>query len=56
MAGVKTGGKLPCMIARGEGNLNTGEAAKRIGVKSRYLSMATWRPGGKRNRQSKGGG
>ncbi len=52
---VKAGGKLPAAIVRGRGNLNLKEAAEHIGVKTRYLAMACWRPGGKRKRRHKNG-
>ena len=55
MAGIKTDGSLPCMVVRNEKGapmkLNTGQAAEWMGVKTRYLAMATWRPGGNRRRK-----
>lgn len=45
--------KIHVMVVRGEGIFNAKEAAKRLFVKTKYLSMATWRPGGKRRRASR---
>jgi hypothetical protein len=42
--------KLHALVLRGEGFLNIREAAKRLGVKPKYLAMACWRSGGKRRR------
>lgn len=50
----KTGSKLHGYVHKGT-VLNVQDAAKLNGVKTRYMAMCTWRPGGKRKKGAKHG-
>lgn len=45
--------KIHAYVIRGGKHFNIKEAAARNGVRTRYMAMCTWRPGGKRRRAAK---